>query len=270
MAMRALFAAAAVCAVATTAALAEGADLRITGYAEAGREYEAERSNGLSGGVELDAVFTHLGFDGEAGKTVFGAAIGPRKLRGEIDFGPLVLGVDAKGFRASAYIGREIAPGVFAGVFGAYQKESGDLESPFLTLGADLEAAEIAPFIAAYFPFGEGEIDAIAALETETGSLEIEFAPTERFTYVYGVAGLGLSHPLGRGFSARGGAEARYIIRDDPLLGAAPRNRVSVRFFGALSFELDETAALVLEGDIRAFQARTTDYTLQMRVARRF
>ena len=263
------FLASAVFTAAPFSAFAEDGPV-LTGYVEAGREFEAERSDGLSTGVELDAAYFNIGFDGEAGRTVFGAAAGPRRLRGEVDFGPVVLGVDASGFRVSAYIGQEIAPGVLIGVYGAYQKETGDLESPFLTLGADLEAAEIAPFVAAYIPFGEALIEAGAALEIETGSLKVDLFPTERFTYLYGVAGVGVSHPIGHGFTARGGAEARYIIEDDPILGAAPRDRTSVRFYGSLSFDLDESAQLILEGDVRAFQARTSDYTLQLRVARRF
>jgi len=233
-------------------------------------EDERLRSKNGSQARRLLGLYPHLAADARYDRFYFGGKAGPRKLTGLVGDGPGAFRVDAYGYRLSGYGAWMPIPGLFVGVGGAYQKDSGELTNAFAQLNAELSGYEIRPQILAVVPYDDVEFEFFVGANLIDATLVVDGFNDERFKTEDADAGAEILAPLVDGIHVMLGVEGRYTWRQDVVLGGAGRDKYSAKFETGLDFAMPSDTTLQIRLDMRPRDSAANDQLLRAKLVRTY
>lgn len=233
-------------------------------------EDERLRSKNGSQSRRLLGAYPHMSADARYDRFYFGGKLGPRKLTGLVGDGPGAFRVDAFGYRVSGYGAWAPIPGLFVGLGGAYQKDSGELSNAFVQLNAELDGYEIRPLILAVVPYEELEFEFFVGANLIDATLVVDGFPDERFKTEDADAGAEILAPLVDGVHIMLGVEGRYTWRQDVVLGGAGRDKYSAKFEAGLDFAMPSDTTFQVRLDMRPFDSVANDRIFSFKLVRKF
>lgn len=247
----------------------------ITGEIYAGAAIDAERRASLAGSTpsDLESIGPQAGVDLLWGNFAFGGVFEGRRTKGDFGAGVFTTDVKARGGSIEAYgayqVLPDIVPGFFLGLGGTYSYDKGNARAFGASADLTLKSTELSPFAYYFIPVGKGAAEFTLTINALESRLEIQGTPTEKLSARETTLLAQYRAPVFGGINIMAGLEGRYSFKEEPGLGSAARDTVSVKALTGLRIGITVDTILDIEGEIRAFDEviDETSFTVKLRKA---